>query len=224
MIARMSRRARQRLASILGVAPLFAFLVFHAWETSAALLGRAAFGARFGTTTESSTAFFIKGLVCIQPLLVHAFLSLTTPSEGDDILLRYRTPGVLRLQQLTGVVTLAYLIWHLAVVWFPMWTGSTAADAYDEMMALEGKPVRFVVHAIGLAAVAFHCAVGGAAACVTFGVARSEEGLRRARIVFGALALALYLVFLNNLAHFVVGQAFVGDSDSVHESVRDGVE
>lgn len=212
MIARMSRSARQKLASFLGLVPLIAFLAFHAWETSAALSGRDAFVSRISSSTSSLLGLLIKSTICVLPILVHGVLHFIAPSDADEIQLRYRARGVFRLQQATGIATAAYLLWHLASLWWPLVVDHEPATAYDFLMVHAGQPLHFVAHAIGIACVSFHAALGAAAAGVTFRIVASDDGLRRARVVFGSAMFILYLLLLNNLSHFVAGRAFFGES------------
>ncbi|MBK8170440.1 MAG: hypothetical protein IPK60_08855 [Sandaracinaceae bacterium] len=199
--------------------PLFAFLFLHAWETTASLSGREAFAYRFSLTAAEMTGLVVKSLLVLVPLALHAGLGLglIARARGGNDSARYPSYGLRVLQWITGGMTAVFLVVHLSVTWAPRFGGVSAKAIYDVLMARAGTPTQLVIAGLGIASLCFHVGQGLAATCVTWGWVAGEGGLRRARIGAGLIALCFFLVFINNLSHFVAGRALAFEpSTEIH--------
>lgn len=217
MTSAASTLVRRKWHSILGVGPLLAFLLLHAWEASAATGGRDAFTQRFALTTSSLAGLLLKSVITLLPLLVHAALGVgvlrRVPDDGP--LARYPSKGLRRLQAITGLVVAVFLIFHLVRAWAPLVYGADAGAAYDALMLHAGVPFEMTLYVLGIACASFHVGQGLVAACVTWGWASNAASLARARVVVGTVAFLLFLVFLNSLSHFATGRALVFE-ETIH--------
>lgn len=217
MTSAASTLVRRKWHSILGVGPLLAFLLLHAWEANAAIAGRDAFTQRFALTTSSLVGLLLKSVITLLPLLVHAALGIgvlrRVPDEGP--LARYASKGLRRLQALTGSVVALFLIFHLVRTWAPLIYGADAGAAYDSLTLHAGVPFEMTLYVLGIVCVSFHVGQGLVAASVTWGWVSDAASLARVRIVVGIVAFLLFLVFLNSLSHFATGRALVFEETSV---------
>jgi succinate dehydrogenase / fumarate reductase cytochrome b subunit len=183
----------RRLHSVSGLFPLGAYLCFHAWEHWPVRVGRDALFARL----ERSQHAPLEVVLVLLPLVLHAVIGFRLLREPDAS--AYASPAHRRLQAVTGAVAGAFLLYHLAVSWLPRWIESTGA-AYGSTVEHSGTLGGLILHAVGIAAVCIHFGQGlGAALPRLF---PELMGAGAARWVGGALALALWLAFLNELASY----------------------
>lgn len=194
-----------RLTSLTGVLPLFLYVVFHLWETSGAIDGRAgaerlvgAGGGWFAVTVEV--------LFVVLPLFAHAAAGIAVAVRGrrDDDDPRRR--DLRRLQALTGVLTLAFVVVHLAHTWAAKLAGAGAVGLYERLRTDAGKPVYVAVYAIGLTALAVHLATGLESFVRTWSSAADPRVDRSVRIGAIVIASGVWLASLNTLSHYAVGR------------------
>jgi succinate dehydrogenase / fumarate reductase, cytochrome b subunit len=199
-----------RLHSATGVVPLFAFLLFHLWEVSAATAGRERFALRMTGTGASSLALAAEVAVVLLPLAVHVALGIvrlrrarSEPHAG------YAEPGMRRLQWLTGGLTLAFLGVHLAHTWVVKVGGADAYGLYQRLHDDLPQPLYLGAYAVGLTALCMHVAQGLPAAAVTWSLTTTARGRRLWRVGASVLAAALWLMAVNATSHFVTGRALL---------------
>jgi succinate dehydrogenase/fumarate reductase cytochrome b subunit len=184
---------RRRLHSVSGLFPLGAYLCFHAWEHWPVRASRDELFARL----EHSSNAALEGALVLLPLLLHAVLGFKLAREPDDG--AYAGRAYRRLQAVTGALSGAFLLYHLAVSWLPRLIESTGA-AYGSTVERSGTLGGLILHAVGIAAVCTHFGQGlGAALPRLF---PDQLGPHAARWLGGTLALALWLAFINELAGY----------------------
>jgi succinate dehydrogenase / fumarate reductase cytochrome b subunit len=212
-VTRTSKLDLARIHSMTGLVPLTGFVVIHVWQTAAASRGRHAFDAAQIGGEGTALSVILEALFVILPLLAHAAIGVAlwrrdTSGEPGP----YASVGLRRVQRVTGAITLVFLVAHLAQTYLLELGGANAAVIYDVLRSELGRPFYAILYVIGLTAVSFHLAFGVAAAATRLGIARTKEAGRLARVLGGVLGVAIWLVSVNTLSHFVVGRAFVGAS------------
>jgi succinate dehydrogenase / fumarate reductase cytochrome b subunit len=201
---------RERIHSLTGVLPLGAYLVLHLFEASSAVGGRRAFVDGMSGVGGGSALLFESVLVLL-PLAVHIGLGIAIwarPSPG--VTSPHPTTAFRTIQRVTGVVVLAFLLFHLGHTFALEVEGADANALYDRLWVQLGTPLYIGVYVIGTAAVALHLANGLPAAARRFDLVKTEKAYRGVRHLSAALAILLFLATVNTLSHFVVGDSFFG--------------
>ena len=193
-----------RAHSLLGVFPLGAFLVFHLHRLWPAVYGREAFIER--APHGVSRAWTIP--LVILPLAAHAALGLrrTLRDRGAPADARLGPPALRFVQAGAGALALAFVLSHVVQVW-GVERGPHASEhaVYWRLWSSAGQMSTLCVYLIGISAVCFHFAHGLARAAVSFELVASARAAYRVRWVAGAVGFALWLLFLQVLAHFALG-------------------
>lgn len=193
-----ARRAfiHHKLASVLAIAPLGVWTVWHVWSNLAAFGGATAWEEAV-TGSKHPLATLATMIVVLLPLLIHTVWGLrrmTTMRPNND---RYGFFGNLRyvLQRASAAGVLLFLGAHIFL-------------AFIKPRFLEGHPEAFadiahemrhhgptlVVYLLGTLGVAYHLANGLQSFAMGWGIATTSRGLKRVEIasfVFFALMLAM---------------------------------
>lgn len=186
----------RRVHSASGLFPLAAYLLFHAWEHWPVGEGRDALFARL----ERSTSVAIECALVLLPLLLHGAVGLWIARRPDPERV-YADERYRRLQAVTGALAGAFVVFHVCTAWLPrVLDPNPLGAAYGAMMDRSGTMSGLVLHAVGLAAVCTHLGQGLGAALPRLFPEHIEP--RPARWLGGALALSLWLAFLNELASY----------------------
>jgi succinate dehydrogenase hydrophobic anchor subunit len=194
-----------RVQSLLGLVPLAAYLVWHVYQTWPALEDRELWVDR---ALHAPGRAVIVACVLV-PMAVHALLGLAR--------LRQRAPDALTgppalrtLQAVTGMLVLAFTVYHLQQVWgVPEGPHASPRTAYAALLRALGRPMELAIYLIGITAVCFHLAHGLSRAAVTFAVARTPAAVRRYRLIAGALGFVLWAAFLQLLGQFALGEPLI---------------
>lgn len=204
----MNEEKRRRLHSLTGVLPLLAYVVFHLGETASAPAGRRSFAETVTGTAGGAVAVGLETVLVIVPLFLHASLGIhATVRDRYPLAESYPSEALRRLQRITGILVLLFLVVHLGHTWTSKVAGVDGGALYDRLMGSVGQPVFLVAYGLGVTALAVHIAQGVGAFAVTWGLVRTAGGRRAARGLGILLALAVWLVAINTLAHFAVGRA-----------------
>jgi succinate dehydrogenase hydrophobic anchor subunit len=117
--------------------------------------------------------------------------------------------GRARFQALTGAVLLVFLVYHLCHVW-PAASGAahaTLADGYERLWQLLGRPLSLLLYVLGSGALAFHLAHGWTRSLEDHvSAARVRMALR---YVAGAAGLVLFVLYMQLVGRFALGEAAV---------------
>ena len=207
----MDEETRRRLHSLTGVLPLLGYVLFHVGETAVAPAG----GHRFADTVTGidggAMAVALETVLIVVPLVIHASLGLhVTVRERHPLPGGYPSDGLRKLQRLSGMVVLLFLVAHVGHTWTAKLAGVGGRELYDRLMGSVGQPVFLVVYAVGITAVAMHIAQGVGSFAVTWRLVKTAGGRRAARGIGILMALSVWLVSLNTLSHFAVGRAVFG--------------
>jgi succinate dehydrogenase/fumarate reductase cytochrome b subunit (b558 family) len=206
-----------RLHSVTGVLPLGAFLVLHLWINARAIKGEIRYDGVVRRLQTIPGLFVFEVWFIGLPLLFHAGYGIWTMRTSAPVRRRspYDTPWAVPLQRATGLVTLAFVSYHLASVRIPVLLGtmhpsdlySVLADTLGATTSF-GVPVSAILYLIGLAAVSYHLAGGLMGFCFTWGLAVTERRQRIARFVSTATGIALFLLGARTIVYFATGAAF----------------
>lgn len=192
----MERASLRRLHSAIGLVPLGAYLVFHAWEHWPVRHGRDAVLARLAGSHSAP----LEVVLVVLPLLAHAALGLWLARDPEGVR-GYVSPAFRTLQVATGVIAAAFLCLHLTTVWLPRVLGPGSLEAaYAATLAWTGTAPLLTLHAIGIGAVCTHLGQGIGLALPRLWPARIAP--RLGRVLGVLLGAALWLIFLNELAAY----------------------
>ena len=200
-----------RLHSATGLVPLAGFVLIHVWQTSAAPRGRHAFDAAQLGGEGTLVSVLLEALLVLLPLVAHAATGIVLwRRDASGAAGPYASVGLRLVQRVTGTIVAVFLVVHVLQTWAFEVGGADAAVLYDVLRSELGRPVYAIVYVVGLTAVSFHLALGVAASAIRLGIARTPAAGRLARVLGAVLGVAVWLVSINTLSHFVVGRAFVG--------------
>lgn len=217
----MGDERRRRLLSLTGVLPLGAYVLFHLVETSAAGGGRRAFADRLTGDEGGVLALVLETVLILVPLALHGGLGLWFIARGrSKDPGGYGSPALRAWQGGTGILLAAFLLFHLGDTWLAKVGGVDGSALYDHLRGTAGRPLYLVVYVVGITCLAFHLALGLGAFAVTWGIARTDGSRRVARRMGALLGAAVWLVSLNTLSHFAVGQPLLGGSAESPEEPR----
>lgn len=194
-----------RVHALLGIVPLGAYLAYHLYQTWPVLHDRELWVERaLDAPPRAAIALWV-----FVPLVVHGTLGIARMLRTADSALN-GPPGLRRLQAVTGVLALGFVVYHVLQVW-AVSAGPHASprDAYAILWRELGRPLDAAIYVAGVTALCFHVAHGVSRAAVSFAVARSPAGVRAARYAAGALGVALWVALLQLFGHFAVGESLI---------------
>lgn len=199
----------RKLHSFTGLFPLGAYLLFHAYEGLAARGGRTQAVLRLERTTYAPFE-----VICLfLPLLVHAALgvrlaraSAQARQSGEDGA-PYASPNFRSLQLWTGVISAAFVLWHVAGVWLPRVVAGRPAAGYGAMVDHAGTLPRAVLYVVGTTAVCAHFAQGLSAVCLRYHILPFSP--RWVRVSCATLTAALWATLIDALSAYVAGRALL---------------
>ncbi len=192
----------RKLHSFTGLVPLGAYMGFHTWEHWPARDGRDAALHRMSLASSAP----VEIVLLILPLLVHATLGLRLARTPDPSA-AYRSAGFRQLQRVTGIVTAAFLLWHVGLVWVPrLVDGGRAEAAYAAMLDQAGPVAGMMLYVIGISAVCVHFGQGLGAAWIRHGQPVSRPF---ARSMSALLALFLWVAMIDVLSVYATGAALL---------------
>lgn len=193
-----------RLHGLLGIW-LGGYLLFHLWEQWPALAGREAWLERMRATTSRRWEIAL----VLVPFATHVVLGLVRALRDWNRGQR-DARGLARLQALTGVGALLFVVHHVRQVWSPASGPHThLLSGYAALRHEVGRPIDLVLYVVGISCIAFHLAHGLVRLATAWGGPRSVQALRLARYAAGLAGFALWLALLHLLGHFAIGEGLV---------------
>jgi succinate dehydrogenase / fumarate reductase cytochrome b subunit len=194
-----------RVHALLGIVPLGSYLVFHIYQTWPALADRELWVER----AMSGPSRDLVLVWVLLPLALHALLGLVRLRRAPDSPLN-GPKGLRAVQAATGVLALLFVVHHLMQVWsVAPGPHSSPRDVYALLMRELGRPLQASIYVIGVTALCFHLGLGLSRASVSFGLARSARAVRRARFAGGTAGFVLWVLLLQLLGHFAIGQRLI---------------
>jgi succinate dehydrogenase / fumarate reductase, cytochrome b subunit len=200
----------RRLHSLVGLAPVGAFLFVHFVTNVSILDGPATFQMRVDQIHSLGpiTLLCVEWAFIFLPILLHGLVGLTIVARGKRNLLNYPYAGNFRyaLQRWTGAVAFAFIVWHVFHTrgWFvsPWWqanvtrplgggTFDAANAAATAAAAIQASTVVAAAYAAGVAACVYHLANGLWTMGITWGAWTSPHAQRWATTLCLLVGLGL---------------------------------
>ena len=201
----------RRLHSLLGLAPVGAFLVFHLWENSQSRLGAEHFNQTVvGGLQGLNYLPFIELFAIALPLAFHALYGLAIIGTGRAEPLRYRyvRNRLYWLQRVSGVGLILFLLLHVGTTRVAgIVDPSIRADLFGHMQQLLSQPWMLGIYLFGLWLAVFHLAYGVATAAIVWGVTTSADAQRRFGWFCAAFGLLLGAIGTHGLVGFLTAPA-----------------
>lgn len=195
----MNQARLARVHALVATVPLLVWSVFHVWEQWAAFRGRLAWLVRM-RSTSAGAMIALEVLLGVLPLVVWAVLHVRARVVGE------RLPGAARggegpladglglVGPLASSVAIVFLLWHVGWLWAAKLGGAAPVELYDALQRTLGLPWALVLHAVGLAAVAWHLAAALPDGLEAAGVVSTPEGRRSTRIVTVVIGVCLFVL------------------------------
>ena len=185
---------RSRLASLLAVLPLGAWVVVHLWHNLAAFAGPEAWQSAV-TGYAHPFAEAIVGILVLLPLTIHIVWGLGRlwTSRPNNLHYGYYANLKYLLQRLSALGVLLFVGAHLWLAFLKPRLREGHAEAFADIaqeMHFHGPTL--LVYVLGTLGVAYHLANGVQTFCMGWGVVSSRAALRRLE---GA-TLALFVILL----------------------------
>ncbi len=190
--AQPSRGLFPRLGSVLAIAPLGVWTVWHLWENLYAWRGEAEWSARV-TEVGNPVSSVLTSVVIFGPLIVHTLwglrrLKMTKPNAmpffGNVKYLRQRA---------TALGVMGFLMAHVFLARIkPALHNPSGHETFEDIAAhMHHHPPTLIVYLLGVLGVAFHLANGVYTASFIHGLAASAKAMPRAQVASVLLFVAL---------------------------------
>lgn len=192
----------REMHTVTGILPLGLFLIYHLWCNWAVLNGREHWVDRI-VFCKSHFGFEVT-VVFFVSLFIHAFLSLRR--YGEPLVEPLVSRGSQRLQQVTGILSLLFLGYHIYHIW-PYDTGphTTFRNSYDSLWMGLSMPMHMVLYVVGITVVYFHFSHGIFRASVRKGLVSTGLTTRVLRYVIIVTGIVMWSLTLHVIGHFVTG-------------------
>jgi succinate dehydrogenase / fumarate reductase cytochrome b subunit len=210
------RSTARKLFSLSGVVPLGAFLLLHLWTTAALLTSQSTFERQMGVLHGGPLTVALEGLLIILPLAFHGAYGTWLALQPRPRVHAYGSDLVLSLERISGLVVLLFVVAHLRATLLPAWSGQLVVGSYstrlvEQLSTLDhGIPWTALGYLVGLAATAFHLAMGLTSFCRTWGYVRGPAAERRAELAFRGLGVALFVIGAATILTVATGTRFFG--------------
>ena len=207
----------RRLHSLLGLMPIGGYLAFHLATNGAIIDGLAAYQHRADQIHKlgPTTILILEWSLIFLPILFHGLVGVLIVTRGKRNVVHYPYEGNVRytLQRATGVIALAFILWHVfqmhgwlrAGWWVEHVARPLGGARFDPEHAataaavIQSSWIVPVLYAVGTLACVYHLANGVWTLGITWGVWTSPRAQRWAKIPCAAIGLALAVVGLGAL-------------------------
>ncbi len=208
----------RRLHSLLGLVPVGAFLCLHLATNASILDGPKTFQQRVDQIHDigPTTLFFVEWIFILLPILLHGLIGAVIVLRGkrNVVLYPYRENFRYTLQRATGVIALAFILWHVFQTrgWLPggWWmehvTRPLGGGTFDPYRAAETAAASIqaslavqLAYLVGILASVYHFANGLWTMGITWGVWTSPHAQRWANWPCLAVGLTLAVMGLGAL-------------------------
>ena len=215
--------AVRRLHSLLGLAPVGGFLVVHLATNASILDGAKTFQARVAQIHSLGplTLLGVEWAFIFLPILFHGLVGMIIVAQGKRNVVEYPYRENIRytLQRGTGVIAMAFILWHvfhnrgwiasewwLAHVTRPLGGGTfdPARAAETAAAAIRASVLVEVAYVVGTLACVYHFANGLWTMGITWGVWTGPQAQRWANIPCVLVGLGLAVVGIAALVGMVL--------------------
>jgi succinate dehydrogenase/fumarate reductase cytochrome b subunit (b558 family) len=192
----------RRLHSLTGALPLGGFLAVHLWTNASVLAGAPAFQHAVDQIAEIPALAYVEVALILAPLTFHAVYGvwLARNARPNVAAYTFATHWAYVMQRITGVVTFAFVVFHLWQFWAQkVFYGMHHSAFYDGLVrsmsaSTWGIPWYALLYLVGVASTVFHFANGLATFCITWGLAASPRA--RSRVAWAATTVGTLLFLL----------------------------
>ncbi|WP_433743506.1 succinate dehydrogenase cytochrome b558 subunit [Falsibacillus pallidus] len=193
----------RRLHSLLGVIPVGLFLCQHLVVNHFATRGEAAFNDAAHFMELLPFRYFLEIFIIFLPLLFHAIygLYIAFTAKNNASRFGYFRNWMFMLQRVSGVITLAFVAWH---VWETRIQAAFGAEVNFQMMEnILSNPFMLAWYIIGVVSTVFHFANGLWSFCVSWGITVTPKSQLISTYVTLLIFIALSVVGVSALLAFV---------------------
>ena len=185
----------RRLHSLLGVAPLAGYLVFHLATNASIIDGLDTYQIH---VIGPTTLFVIEWSAVLVPLLLHAAIGILIVARGKRNFWNYPYRENIRysLERMTGVIVFFFVFWHVFHMrgWFEIewWREHVTlplggarfdpAHVITAAAAMQASPAIWILYLIGTLAAAYHASNGLWTAGITWGLWTTPHAQRWANL------------------------------------------
>lgn len=203
----------RKLHSLSGVVPLGLFAVLHLWTQSHGLWGQARYDEAILDRQKLPYLPILEIAGVLLPLAFHGIFGvyLTLSSRSNVGVYPFNRNWMYVAQRLSGVATLAFVVWHIGQYWVPKYRAELAPSAYYPTLCADlsathgGVPLIALAYVLGVAATVFHLANGLWGFCFSWGITVSRRAQRISATVFGIAGLLLFFLGANTAIYFATG-------------------
>ena len=201
--------------------PVGAFLIEHLWTNSKALQGEGAFSGAVNDIQAFPYLPLIEIFGIFLPLAYHALYGVYLAFQGRQNALQYRYAKnwLYLLQRASGLVALAFIIFHLGEFRVQKWLYGMRVEAFYQTLEAHlsstywGVPWTALLYLVGIAATVFHFANGLSGFSISWGLAVSRAAQRRVSLACWALGLILFGLGANTVLFFATGSRYYVRND-----------
>ncbi len=182
----------RKLQSFSGIFPVGAFLAEHFWSNSYALVSVAKYNEASRALQTIPWRIFVEAGVIWLPILYHGGYGVYMWWKGESNVSQYPWIGnwMYLLQRWTGLVTFAFVGWHVYTERFLTLGKSTFADV-DKALA---NPWYFGFYLLGIVAASFHLGNGLWNFLCKWGLAATSRSQRAAGYLGAVVAVVFSVV------------------------------
>ena len=194
----------KRLHSLTGVVPVGLFLLWHLLANSYALHGRDAFNGIAGFLARLPYVQLIELFGIAVPILFHMALGVIIITTGQSNVGRFRYPTnwAYVLQRVSGIVLVAFILYHTWTTRLSPQVLAGDEDLFDLMKTRLASPWTFAFYVLGVVSAAWHFGNGLFGFSIHWGLATGRRAQRAVARVGYVLFVVLSLVGVNSLFAF----------------------
>ena len=194
----------RKLHSLMGVLPLGLFIFEHLAVNSTAIYGKGFFNQAVHYLHSLPFLWVLEIFLIALPLSYHALLGLffAIQAVNNPRQYSYLRNWMFYLQRVTGLITFAFVIYHLIGLKFN--SSLAQLSMYDRVAVQFSSTPGIILYALGLTAAVFHFTNGLWGFAINWGIITGP----RAQKVFSCLTIALFLLI--NIFGYRMMFAFIG--------------
>jgi succinate dehydrogenase / fumarate reductase cytochrome b subunit len=202
----------RRLHSLSGIVPVGGFLLFHLYENAKALRGPEAYNEAIRTINAMPLVWAAEIFLIFLPLYFHALYGIYIALDARHNVSNYSygRNWAFFFQRLSGLITLAFVTWHIiqfrlpkALGYYGVYEGGTSQSglpSYDIVAQAFANNWVAAAYVIGVVAAAYHLCNGIYTFLITWGITIGPRSQRVSNIITNALfvgvsALGIAAVF-----------------------------
>ncbi|RKQ37941.1 succinate dehydrogenase cytochrome b558 subunit [Oceanobacillus halophilus] len=196
----------RRLHSLLGVVPIGLFLTQHLFVNHFAVYGEESFNKAAGFMAELPFVILLEIFVIYLPILYHAVLGvyIAFTAKNNTSRFSYFRNWMFRLQRITGIITLIFIVWHVWETRVQVGLGNAEVE-YSLMENILTNPFMFWFYLVGIISAVFHFANGLWSFLVSWGITQSPKSQKVATYAVVLVFLVVSYLGVRTLIQFAYG-------------------